>query len=274
MDLDTSRFWLNGRLVPNTGGMMTRSEGTRHFEDSTIDATFDDNFGTALWLERTNRCKVTARIVSSEVELGNAPLGTDGVNIQSNCYGNEIHIAGNTNAVFGATAQPALLGANLVNNAGSQNSIKYYDNQQVRGAAVLGPTTVKSDLCNIPVGAGHKLKIEATIVVTGAASNDLAVQIRTNNTPLNGWYTVEAPPKTTSSTGSEVYYPSSAYTVTSFSNANIAQVGLLGTPQVVKLSGYVEMDAAGVVGLYAGPLTADANTIAVQYSELKVTRVG
>lgn len=262
MYMDTTRFWDNGLLAGGAGGgMKMTSEGGNFMEDSRIDAIFDDNLGTAIWVERSNRNDITARICSTLVENGGTARGSTGVRVQSNCYANTVHIRGGTNAVLGATATgPAVTGSVLTNNAGSQNTIEFYNRSQTVGASTIGPSTVKSQLCAISVGAAHKMKIEATVIANDTSAKDLVVQVRTNNTNAGGWYSVDS--------------SAAARTISNASNSNNTTVPLLGEPQAVRVVGYVEMVNAGQITLNCGVATDDGTPVAIQYADMKVTRVG
>jgi hypothetical protein len=274
----STRFWHNGKTVAGTGGLKLRSEGSTYCDDCHIyDCYFDDNVGTGISIERARRNTVDVTFSSTSVEAGGSPLGTDGVNIASNAFGNHVKISGTDDSSLGGLVNDPLLGTLYTNAAGSQNTVEYFRKVARSSASTtLGPTTTRPDLAAIPVGPGHKLRVEATVVVNGAAANDLAVQLRTSVAPLaGGWYAVDSQPTVASTAGAEVYRPPLALTLSNASGSNVANVGLVGSSQVLKLTGYVEMDTtAGQIMLNAGVVTNDGATATVQYAELVVERVG
>lgn len=91
---NTTTFWKNGLSVPNTGGMRLSTNGAALSVGNRIDATFDDNYGTGLWLDWAKRTTGDIRVVSSRVSVqGHSdPLGTDGVYIGSNARDTDIRV--------------------------------------------------------------------------------------------------------------------------------------------------------------------------------------
>lgn len=66
----------------------------RKTEDNRIDAVFNDNYGSGLFLESADRTTGDLRVVSTFVRQGSAAVGTDGAYIDAASFRTDLQVAG------------------------------------------------------------------------------------------------------------------------------------------------------------------------------------
>lgn len=114
-----TRFYDNGHSVvdPTDGGAIYL-DGVLHgspVQDNRIDATFDDNYGTSIWLRDADRTTGSPVFTSTGLVSGDGPaLAVTGVLIDSDCAGTELDIRTYPAAVTGTLVSNAAPDLNRV----------------------------------------------------------------------------------------------------------------------------------------------------------------
>jgi hypothetical protein len=90
----TCYIWDNGRTVPNTGGVKLSGSGSEPGQDVRIDAIFNDNYGTGLFLVSMDNVYGSPLITCKRTQLGdgNPPRGTTGVFVDRDCRNVELKV--------------------------------------------------------------------------------------------------------------------------------------------------------------------------------------